>query len=231
MAFQILLHIPSDRDFLSALRTSKQMRSIASHQRIWKERLEFHYPQHLELHLQTGLDWKKFYPIASLLSQIYCNRLTKHREGWINSLVIHILNSELELDLNLIIQKLAHIPDEEHTFKKFLSWRYDELYIKSEKVFLQLLNIVQFDTHYIYKVAPFFIYHDPKILFDFRCGDRTAIRNTVWIILSSERLWNVQFTHFVNRFMELYYSTFSEPYNADEKATLIYTIYHFRMDD
>ena len=229
MAFQILLHIPDDRDFLSALRTSKQMISIASHQRIWKERTEFYYPEYLKLQLQTGLNWKDFYPFVSLISRIERLQRTNEQILQLRKLVNWLVNCDIDYDL--IFQEIRHFGVDKTMFVDFLCSKYEASNVKSEKTFVHIVNLIKSDIHYSYKIFSFFKYHNPKILFEMHNGERDKIIATFLSILNYQnKPYNSMENKFANDCIELYYSTFSEPYCNNEVYILVFMMCNFRLN-
>ena len=164
MAFQILLHISDDRDFLCTLQTSKQMRNIASHQRIWKERMELYYPEYRELRLQTGLACKEFYPVASLIFRIAHQKKKNEQMYPIKKLADYIVN--VDIDCDLIYQKIRHYGVHKTIFINCLCNKYKSPKVKSEKTFRLIVDFIKLDISFAHEIFSFFKYHNPKILFE-----------------------------------------------------------------
>ena len=206
-ALLILLYTSSDRDFLSALQTSQQMRNIASQQRIWKERLELYYPDYLEFRIQTGLNWKQFYPIAPLMSRMFLleDECWDWKEGkeLCQKLADHIV--KCDLDYNLIVQKIdARAGFLTRDLISALFNTHMKPYADSEKIFMRMLNIIK--------------------------SDRNKIKEIFWYIMNDSQMHlSCVYNKFINGFTDIYFSTFSEPYDNVEIDMLMLTGTHLKF--
>ena len=158
VAFQILLNIPDDNDFVDAASTSHQMLAITEHQRIWKERLEKYYPQFLELRKKLGMNYKDFYPIASNIDKI--------QEGEIEqlpTLMKYVVN--FPVDWYTIIQELDETSEDA---QEELIRAYKNVYNKRDEIVRSALEFAKnsndISANYILRYSPakwIFQYNNP----------------------------------------------------------------------
>ncbi len=66
----ILENIPEDDVFIATCNSSTSMRNICNQQIVWMNRLKRYYPNTLPFKERTGLTYKEFYPIASLMKRL-----------------------------------------------------------------------------------------------------------------------------------------------------------------
>ena len=97
-AKEIQLSIQDDDQFVTACSANKNMMKICEGEGIWRDRLKGYYPKTVAYREVTGLTWRQYFPIVSLMTK-YANSLITDNNIYMKRLVNYLA----ALNMNYLI--------------------------------------------------------------------------------------------------------------------------------